>query len=148
MASKNLNLDQLDSAALFKLAQEKEKAEQEAQREENRVRIDEIRSVRKELIARHKRDLMALDRELEQLMGRVSSTTRRPVKTRHARTGTSISDILVSTIGSKDSMGIEEIRERAVEQGLKLSTVTQMLAYLKRTGRLESLKRGQYCVAA
>lgn len=148
MASKKLNLDELDSAALFKLAQEKEKAEQEAEREENRARIDEIRSVRRELIARHKRDLMALDRELEQLMGRSPRSTKHPVKTRHSRTGTSISDILISIVGSKDSMRIEEIREQAIEQGLTLSTVTQMLAYLKRTGRIESRGRGIYCVAA
>jgi len=148
MASKKLNLDGLDSAALFKLAQEKEKAEREAQREEHRARIDELRSLRREITARYKRDMAALERELDQLQGRTQRSITRPVKPRRPRTGTSISDILIATIGAKDSMHVHEIRDRAVEQGLKPSTVTQMLAYLKRTGRIESRRRGEYSVAA
>lgn len=152
MDLQKLDLETLDSATLYKIAQEKQQQEKEAQREHRQERIRELRALRKETLSRHKRELAEIERELELERGTVTrprkeSQTRRQARRRRDGEPT-ISEILLSTIGEKDSMPIEEIRERASAQGIKLSTVTQMLAYLKRTGRLKSLQRGNYSVAA
>lgn len=146
--AKPLNLDELDSASLYRLAQEKERAEQERRKLEQDARLEELRALRRETVARHKKELAEIDRKIGQELPRRTVVARGPGKTRRRGDGPTITDLLISAIGEKKSMHVEEIRERAVAHGLKLSTVTQMLAYLKRTGRLKSPRRGEYSVAA
>lgn len=149
MAQPELNLEDLDSATLYRLAQEKEQAEREAQKRQRHARLEELRTQRLEILARHRKELAEIERELSQEKSSRKRTRTSSTKTRRrGGEGPSISEILISTIGEKKAMPIEEIRERCLAQGLHLSTITQMLAYLKRTGRLESPSRGTYSVAS
>lgn len=139
-------LEDLDAATLYRLAREKEKAERVAQDSERRIRLRDLQVQRRETLERHRRELAQIDRELAaNLPG--SSRPASPGERRVSRPfmeGPSIGGTLCAIIADKSEMPIEEIRERATEQGISLKTVTQMLAYLKRTGRLTSARRGVY----
>lgn len=140
-------LNELDAATLYRLAKEKERAEKVAQEAERRARAKELRVLRKETLERHRRELAAIDRELYGESKGVTQTRRThgPIR-RRRKEGPSIGGTLCTIIGEKEEMSIEEIRERATAEGISLSTITQMLAYLKRTGRLTSTRRGFYQV--
>ncbi len=146
--AKQERLEDLDAATLYRLAKEKEKAERMAQESERRNQLRDLHARRREILERHRRELAAIDRDMAASMP--SASKRRLVGDKRVRRapmeGPSIGGTLCSIIGEKPEMPIEEIRQRATEQGISLKTVTQMLAYLKRTGRLTSARRGVYKV--
>lgn len=140
------SLETLDSTALYRLAQEKERQEQEVREAERRVHLEELRGMRKEILDRHKRELAEIDRELRQYSTKTIETASPRKSIRRRKGGVSIGETLCSIIGTRTEMPIAELREQAVAMGISHNSITQMLAYLKRVGRLTTPRRGVYAV--
>jgi len=146
----NLDLSGLDAETLYRLAREKEQEEERARVEANKEKIKALRTERKAMLARQAEELMALDRELEVLSGVKASKAQAAKKTGQTRAlpEDTISAQLVGLIQAAGELHTQDIRVQAEEQGLSVKNLSQTLAYLKRTGRLDSPRRGVYTVAA
>jgi hypothetical protein len=148
-----IDLNHLDASTLLQMAHEKQREEARNARSEIKARLTELKAEYKNVQDRQRRELAALNRELQTLQAQISRSSRRTSRSGTTRPHTRrrdapVTDALLSIVSMKPVMGITEIRDQARTSGLELKTVTQMLAYLKRTGRLTSPQRGHYAIAA
>jgi hypothetical protein len=145
----NKPITEVDAATLYTLAREKEREERRLHREHVKTEVNELKAQRKEKIQQHRVEIAQIDRSIE-LLERSLFGRRKPKAggetgaPRRRRKGAPISNTLLAIIGERPEMAIADIREKALAAGLTLKTVTQMLAYLKRTGRLSSPRHGFY----
>jgi DNA-binding protein H-NS len=137
--AKKKPIDRLTAVELYELARERERQEMEEQREAARAQIEEIKERRRELIAQHRKELAAIDREMRQLGGRTRSS--------RAQAGGKISEQVVDTIASAGRINTKDLKVQLDERGVETKNLNQMLAYLKRNGRVVSPQRGIYAVA-
>jgi hypothetical protein len=136
------NVTSLSAEELYELARQREREEQEAQREAQREQIEELRERRRELIAQHRKDLAAVDKEIRQFGGRT-----RGGRAQGGGRGGKISDRVVDTIASVGKISTRDLKASLDENGIETKNLNQMLAYLKRSGRVVSTGRGMYAVA-
>ena len=61
------SIEELSAKELYKLAEKREKQEQENKAAENKARIEELKAERKSLIAAHRKQIAAIDRQLKKL---------------------------------------------------------------------------------
>ena len=148
--NKKVDLSELDAETLYRLAREKEQEEERARVEANKERIKELKAERKALLQRQAEELQELDAELQELTGTKPSKTVGIKKEKRLRVLSSdtISARLVEMIQVAGEMHTQDIRTQADDQGIPVKNLSQTLAYLKRTGRLDSPRRGVYTVAA
>ena len=135
-------IQDLSAEELYALAREREKEEEELQEKELNEKRAELKATRKELVTRQRKELAALEREIQKLggaTGRQASVKRR----RGNGTGT-ISGQLCEIVATQPEMTIAEIREKAESAGVDTGNLSQTLAYLKRQGRVASPRRGVY----
>jgi hypothetical protein len=137
--AKKKAIDRLSAEELYELARERERQEMEEQREAARAQIEELKERRRELIAQHKKELAAVDREMRQLGGRSRAG--------RAQSGGKISEQVVETIASAGRINTKDLKVQLDERGIATKNLNQMLAYLKRNGRVVSPQRGIYAVA-
>jgi hypothetical protein len=128
----------LTAEELYELARERERQEQEEEREAARAQLEELRERRRELIAQHRKELAAVDREIRQFGGRSRGG--------RAQGGGKISEQVVSAIASAGRISTKDLKVLLDEQGVETKNLNQMLAYLKRNERVVSPQRGIYAV--
>ena len=63
------SLEELSAAELFELAQRRQQEEKERQREAVKEQVESLRTKRRDAIARHKKELAAIDAEIRALTG-------------------------------------------------------------------------------
>jgi DNA repair exonuclease SbcCD ATPase subunit len=134
-------IDELSADELYELARQREREELEAEREANRARLDELREHRREVIAQHRKELASIDREIRQLGGR----------TRTARAGGGggegkISQRVLSLIEASGRISTKDLKASLDAAGVETKNLNQLLAYLKRNGRVVSPSRGVYAL--
>ncbi|MFA7620007.1 MAG: hypothetical protein WC012_13285 [Thiohalomonadaceae bacterium] len=132
-------IDELSADELYELARKREREELEAEREANRARLDELREHRRELVSQHRKELAAVDREIRQLGGR----------TRSRSTGGGegkISERVLKLIEASGRISTKELKASLDESGVETKNLNQLLAYLKRNGRVVSPSRGVYAL--
>ena len=66
MAKKNIS--ELSSDELYRLAQEREQQEAAAAKEAARAQIEELRNAKRDMLARHRKELAAIDAEILSLI--------------------------------------------------------------------------------
>lgn len=137
-----LDLESMDAATLFRLAQEKELAEKQAREEAQRQKMRELRAEKKAMLKRHASELAEIDREIALLGGKASRGQR--VQNRDGDGSVGISQTLLDLIGREDEMSLDDIRTAIENRNLEIPNLAQALAYLKRTNRLSSPRRGVY----
>lgn len=137
-----IDLDSMDAATLFRLAQEKELAEKQEKEEAQRERVRALRAEKKAMLKRHASELAEIDREIANLGGKAVRAPRAP--RRQSGSGTGISQTLLGLIGEQPEMSLDEIRAAIDARNLEIPNLAQALAYLKRTDRLVSPRRGIY----
>lgn len=135
-------MNDLSAEELYALAREREREEAERQETESKKTRQALRAKRKEIIARQRKELAALDREIRKLGGAVERGAS--AQGRRAGGKGTIGEQLRDIVATQPEMTIAEIRERAEEAGIDTRNLSQALAYLKRQGRLLSLRRGVY----
>ena len=135
-------INELSAKELYKLAEKREKEEQEKKAAENKAKIDELKAQRKALIASHRKEIAAIDRQLKKLTG---TSTGNKIKSKKAAGGTT--DSILSLLTSHKSMTTAQIRTELENNGLTVNNLSQTLAYLKRTKRVSSPARSTYSLA-
>jgi hypothetical protein len=133
-------IDELSADELYELARQREREELEAEREANRAQLEELREHRRELIAQHRKELAAVDREIRQLGGRTRG------RSSAAGGEGKISERVLSLIEAAGRISTKDLKASLDASGVETKNLNQMLAYLKRNGRVVSPSRGVYAL--
>lgn len=137
MAKKDIQ--QMSADELYALAQQKEKEEEAREKEALKAKITELRDKKKALMARHRKELAAIDAEIRALGGRSGGGRK------GRQTGASAA--ILELLGKKGEMDTRSIRSMLESQGVSVSNLGQTMAYLKRNGKVKSTGRGVYKLA-
>jgi hypothetical protein len=137
--AKKKSVENMSAEELYALAQQREQEEQEAQQAALREQIDALRAQRRELVAKHKKELAAIDSKIRKLGGRAGRAGGR-------RRSGNVTDQILAILG-KGKASTQEIRDALESQGITAANLSQTLAYLKRTGRVTSPARAVYALA-
>ena len=133
------SLDDLSAAELFELAQRRQQEEKDRQREALKEQVEGLRAKRRDAMARHKKELAAIDAEIRALSG-----GGRPAR---ARGKVNVSQKVMDIIGGKGTASTTDIKKALDDEGVAAGNLSQTLAYLKRMGRIVSAGRANYKLA-
>ena len=139
MAKKNLS--ELTSDELYELARAREEQEAAEAKEATRARIDALRATKRELLARHRRELAEIDAEIRSLGGRGGRAKRR------GSTGGNVTDHVLEIVTKAKKISTREIKDELEGRGVVANNLAQTLAYLKRQGKVASPARSIYTPA-
>lgn len=139
MAKKSLS--DLSSDELYRLAQEREEQEAAAEKEAARAQIEELRNTRRETVARHRKELAAIDAEIRALGGRSARGKKR------SSAGGSVTDQVLEIVSKAKKVSTKEIKAELENRGVVANNLAQTLAYLKRQGKVTSPARSIYSAA-
>jgi len=139
MARKSLS--DLSSDELYRLAQEREEQETAEAKEATRAQIEELRNARREMIARHRKELAVIDAEIRALGGRGARGKRR------GASGASVTDQVLDIVSKSKKVSTKEIKAELESRGIVANNLAQTLAYLKRQGKVTSPARSIYSAA-
>ena len=134
-------LSDLSSDELYELARKREEQEAAAAQAAAREQIDALRQQRREIVARHKKELSAVDTEIRKLGGRTGPGRRR------VSSGVSISDQVLEIVAKSKKVSTKEIKAELEDRGVVANNLAQTLAYLKRQGKVKSPARSIYSPA-
>jgi hypothetical protein len=132
------DIQQMSAEELYALAQKKEKEEEAVQKEKAKAELAKLRDERKELIAKHKKKLAAIDAQIRAMGGRTGGASK------GRQTGASATILKLLADGEMDT---KSIRARLESMGISVSNLGQTMAYLKRNGKVKSAARGVYKLA-
>ena len=134
------DLDSMSAQDLYALAEQKEREEALAKKEEHKERLKELRQKRRQLIREYEKNLANVEAEIEQLSFRKSKRSKQSVND-----STTVTQTIIQIISENGrALSTQEIRDLAQEAGLETHNISQTLSYLKRQGRLDSPSRGIY----
>jgi hypothetical protein len=134
-------LSNLSAEELYAMAREREQQEAEEAREAMRAQIEELRVKRREMVARHKKELAQIDAEIRNLGGRTGRQRKR------RSSGTSVTEQVMDIVSGVESISTKEIQAELDQRGIAANNLAQTLAYLKRQGRVTSPARSIYAPA-
>jgi hypothetical protein len=133
-----MDFNNMTAEDLYKLAKQRELDERKLIAEENKQKIAELREERKQLQARHKREINEVNSRITALGGKVTGTAA----TGKGRTG--ISAAIVELLDDVGELDTTTIREKLNAVGVSVGNLGQTLAYLKKNGKVTSVSRGVY----
>ncbi len=133
-----MDLNKMTADDLYKLAKQREIDERKWIAEENKQKIAELREERKQLQARHKKEINEVNSRITALGGKVAGTST----TGKGRTG--ISAAIVELLDEVGELDTTAIREKLNAVGVSVGNLGQTLAYLKKNGKVTSVSRGVY----
>ena len=139
MAKKTLS--ELSSDELYRLAQEREEQEEQAAKEAVRAQLDDLRKKRREVMARHRKELAAIYAEIRNLGGRTASSKRR------GSGDVCVTDNVLEIVSKAKKISTKEIKSELEHRGVVANNLAQTLAYLKRQGKVTSPARSIYSLA-
>ncbi len=128
---------ELSAAELYKLAKKREQEELKKSMEANKEKLAAARAKRREIIARHKKELRKIDAEITRLSGK-------PAAKKGRKSGASVTETVVSLIAAAGKMSTTELKAALKKKGVSTNNLPQTLAYLKRQGRITSPARAIY----
>lgn len=133
-----MDFNNMTADDLYKLAKQREFDERKLIAEENKQKIAELREERKQLQARHKKEINEVNSRITALGGKVAGAAA----TGKGRTG--ISAAIVELLNEVGELDTTAIREKLNEVGVSVGNLGQTLAYLKKNGKVTSVSRGVY----
>ena len=136
MAKKSLS--GLSSDELYELAREREEQEAAEAKEVAREQIKALRAKRREAVARHRKELAAIDAEIREMGGRTGGGRR------GGGNGVSVTEHVLEIVGSVKKISTKEIKAELENRGIVANNLAQTLAYLKRQGKVNSPSRSIY----
>jgi len=134
-------LSELSSDELYRLAQEREEQEELAAKEAVRAQLDELRKKRREITARHRKELAAIDAEIRNMGGRTARGKRR------GSGDGSVTENVLEIVSKAKKISTKEIKTELEQRGVVANNLAQTLAYLKRQGKVTSPARSIYSLA-
>ena len=138
MAKKN-TVNNMSSAALFKLAEKRAQEERAKQQELAKSKVDALKAKRRELVARQKKELAKIDAEIRKLGGRKPRSAGRK-----KRGGGSVSGAVLEAITAAGQINTQDLKAALAAKGVTAGNLGQTLAYLKRQGKISSPSRAVY----
>ena len=139
MAKKSLS--ELSSDELYRLAQKREEQEAAEAKVAARAQIEGLRNARRELVARQRKELAAIDAEIRALGGRSARGKRR------TSAGVSVTDQVLDIVSKAKKVSTKDIKAELENRGVVANNLAQTLAYLKRQGKVSSPARSIYSPA-
>ncbi len=139
MAKKTLS--ELSSDELYRLAQKREEQEEQVAKEAVRAQLDDLRKKRREIMARHRKELAAIDAEIRNLGGRTARSKRR------GSGDGSVTENVLEIVSKAKKISTKEIKAELEQRGVVANNLAQTLAYLKRQGKVTSPARSIYSLA-
>ncbi|MDJ0739060.1 MAG: hypothetical protein QNJ91_05045 [Gammaproteobacteria bacterium] len=139
MAKKSLS--NLSADELYELAREREQQEAEEAKEAVRAQLEALRDQRRETVARHRKELAAIDAEIRSLGGRTTRGRRRRAA------GGSVTDHVLEIVSGSKKISTKQIKAELETRGVVANNLAQTLAYLKRQGKVTSPARSIYSPA-
>jgi len=133
-----MDFNNMTADDLYKLAKQRENDERQLVTEQNKQKIANLREERKQLQARHKREINEVNSRIRALGGKVPATSA----TGKGRTG--ISAAIVELLDEVGELDTTAIREKLNSLGMSVGNLGQTLAYLKKNGKVASVSRGVY----
>ncbi|WP_419604011.1 hypothetical protein [Thiolapillus sp.] len=130
---------ELSAAELYKLAQKREQEELQKSLEANKEKLIALRTKRRELVAKQKKELRKLDAEISRLSGKKTARKGR-------KAGTSVTEKVVAIIAKAGKISTTDLKAELKKKGVATGNLLQTLAYLKRQGRVVSPARTIYQV--
>jgi Skp family chaperone for outer membrane proteins len=128
-------VDNLSSDELYALALARQQEEEDAQRHAIRQEIDDLKQQRRELLAKHRKELTAIDAKIKKLGGKTRSKNRSAIN---------VTDAVLAIVQAAGEISTKDIKAELDRQGVVASNLSQTLAYLKRQGRVSSPHRSIY----
>ena len=131
----------LSSDELYEMAREREEQEAAEAQAAVREQIEELRNVRRETVARHRKELAAIDAEIRGLGGRTPRGKQR------RSSGGSVTEQVYEIVSSAKKISTKDIKAELEQRGVVAKNLAQTLAYLKRQGKVASPARSIYTPA-
>lgn len=138
MAKKSLS--DLSAEELYELARVREEQEEAEAKEAARAHIEELKAKRRDIVARHRKELAAVDAEIRGLGGRAPRRKSR-------NSGGSVTDHVLEIVGKSKKITTKQIKAELDKRGIVANNLAQTLAYLKRQGKVSSPARSVYAAA-
>ncbi len=138
MARKSLS--DLSAEELYEMARLREEQEEAEAKEATRAQIDELKAKRRDVVARQRKELAAIDAEIRSLGGRAPRRKSRS-------SGGSVTDQVMEIVGKSKKITTKQIKAELDKRGVIANNLAQTLAYLKRQGKLTSPARSVYSAA-
>jgi hypothetical protein len=140
-----MSIENLSSKELYELYKRRELEEQEQNKEKIRAQVEDLRARRREMLAQHKRELAAIEKEISDLTG------RRPAATTSANSDRALrgdfSNKILDIIREAGTISTDDLRDKLTAESLSIKNLSQQLAYLKRKGRIKPDGRAVYTLA-
>lgn len=136
--AKKKTLTTMSADELFALAAKRQQEEEERQRDAVKSQIAELRAQRREVLARQKKELAQIDRQIKKLGGKSIATKR---------THGSVTDTVLDIVSSAGKVSTADLKAELEQRGVVAGNLNQTLAYLKRQGRITSPSRAIYKIA-
>jgi hypothetical protein len=144
MVGINKEIEEMSSAELYELAKLREDEEKERQKEMYQQKIEVLKLRKREITAEYKRGIKEIESEMQTLLG----NKQRRKKPAPAGTGKmQATQQVVEYLGGVGEANTQQIRTYLEGIGIDVANLSQLLAYLKRMGRITSPKRAVYKVA-
>ena len=131
----------LSSDELYELARAREEQEAAEAQEAVRAKIEELRILRRETVARQRKELAAIDAEIRGLGGRAPRGKQR------RSSGGSVTEHVYDIVSRAKKISTKEIKAELEQRGVVAKNLAQTLAYLKRQGKVTSPSRSIYAPA-
>ena len=128
-------VEELSADELYTLALARQQEEEQAQREAARQEIDDLKQHRRELLAKQRKELAAIDSKIKKLGGRTRSKNGSAVN---------VTDAVFAIVQAAGQINTKDIKSELDRQGVIAGNLSQTLAYLKRKGRVSSPSRSVY----
>jgi len=135
------SIEDLSASELYELARKREEEEREQEREALQQKVEELKAKRKEITARFRKELKLVDEQIQALSGR----KRRKGPARGGRQ--QASQTVLAFISSRGKATTKEIKAQLESDGIEVANLSQLLAYLKKSGRVTSPARSVYAIA-
>ena len=135
------SIESMSAEELFELARQKEEQERQAKQEAKKAEVDALRQKRRDLKARHKKELDAIDQQIKALSGQARGG-RRGGGRGGKRSG--VSSMVVDLVKQYGPIKTQDLREKLEAKGVDTGNLGQTLAYLKKRGALKTPERAVY----
>ena len=137
--AKQKNVTDLTSAELYDLALKREQEEREQERSMMLQKAEELKAERRALTTEYKKKLRAIDAEIQALTGRKK---RRSAGGGKGKT----TDRILQIVYDHGQISTKDLRAILESEGVEVSNLSQLLANLKKSGRVVSPERAVYAV--
>lgn len=136
--TKQKNISEMTAAELFDLAKQREQEERDQERAAAAQEIEQLKTRRRELGAQYRKELRAIDAQIQAFTGR---------KKRRASVGRGrITERILEIISERGQASTKEIRGELETSGLETANLSQLLGNLKKNGRISSPGRAVYAM--